>query len=1200
MNMKPAAFLCGVCVWLATTVAGADVSGFRLEADRLIVTAGDLELVLQQGAVVALRDRGTGESFMQGPGTEQIRAVPTGVATTNTGWAFRQRWYKDGPAGCAADEKLQAAQRRPAAGAVPAFKRLSATEAEVAYAGLTGGDDGDAIRYRITTDAAMQEVLIRGDVRLTDPEVRPQSLDLAFAGLKCPAVILGCGTKIGAAMPMRRVDYCVRPANNLYSPTVAVLEGRQGVATVSVDSPFDNMNVYLAHEPEADDAVVVAAGVDPRFEPGVIRITPVRVGLGASWCAAARRCRERFEALTGAKPLWEQTPRWVRKIHAVHTGAPGGAHGNPTSEQARAYYGKLAGTVDPAALLLFYWNGNGIVVGADHRYMTRLGWPKPHVVQALKAHGFRWLGYHHYTLLFPPHAIPERYKRIEEQNWGMPEGYVFTPDYGGPPEKFHDHFRPVSAGYYKPMDEATLWVFHPGTQTGREFFIRNFGNYCRFHNMDGNYLDICGTDGGYHFPDARKILGGMTYRMGEHRMLRECRQALPDFALMSEVQSGWSVAHTFYTWEGASHIMRPRQYASIDVINNHPLRTALWGAYCWTRENEIAPDESALIGGLPELHLEDPWSIARARLFAEEELFHDLPAIWDPEAVAYYRGKGGRWFQFRRMLYGDAFVELPGARSAARGARNTGEGRGLKLRLGRFSGVAQSPLGRPVTLPGWQAYRDGSPLGLNPKRTYPFLVQPPEEQGDYVLKNLPAGVFVRAFRNAPKSWSTVEFGAGETPNRGEVTIRFQRDCLRVCDAEGERAGPFKAGSEATFATRVPGGLVLVWDEPKAGYGHARNAFLAARGKLDARGVHDPRWCQRSHCRVVKQTIGETERAALEVGSGRHRGYVESWVTLRPGGDPVLRFDVGYPAAGGNRRIRAHAFSVLVNGREIWREVVEAGKTWLPRNVALGVFRGRTVLLTLSVEEVTDRNALPSHTDPPSLFGNVYVDCNPVSFAPLDGAALPRPAEVLFTDFLEAEAIDGAWRVFSSPANQEQRLTPTVANGMLSLPGMHYKHQYLARPLAVTNPVVQARLRTPLTGCSRAWNPGIGLYWGKGRYAYMTAGGYHDRTTGFAIRGLGQRTIELVERTMRILDDNSCDAWVRIEVSDTTIRYASSLDGKAWRTECEAPRPEDARGPPRLLIVGRGSEGEGDVFQNDLHHKSLSSRPARIGELVVGR
>ena len=747
-HYRVVAVMWSLCAWLSAVPPAQADSPFRLDGDRLVVTTDKLELVLGQGAVVALLDRATGEYLSNGDVRDGVRHVPTGAGVVNDAWSFRQAWYQGGPKHCAAQENLQTARRRPEPGVAPTLKRISASEAEVVYTRLTGGQEGDQIRYRVAIDSKSQEVLLTGEVRLANPETPPLTLDLAFPNLKCPAVILGCGTRIAATMPQRRVDYCTRTANNLYSPSVVVLEGIRGVAAFFPESHTANVNAYLAHTPDADDAAVFSTGTDPRHEKAVIRSVPLRIGVYPTWVAAARRYRERFEAIAGAKPLWEQTPRWVRRVHAVHTGAPGGHHGNPKPEEANAYYERLAQLIAPETLLLYYWNGSGIVVAGDPRYMTRLGWPKPHVIRAIKAHGFRWIGYHHYTLLFPPHGIQDRFKKIEQNNWGLPEGYVFTPDYGGPPEKFHEHFRPISTGYYKPMDEARLWVYHPGSQRGREYFVRNFGNYCKFHNADGNYLDICGCGSENHFPPEKKVFEGMTYRMGEDRMLGETKQQLPELAMMSEVQSPWSLAHTFYTYEGASHYTHARAYWTNDSIINHPLRTALWGSYCWTRESVLQPHESALMGALPELHLEDPWSIARCRLFSQGELFHDVPPTWDPEALAYFRAKGDRWLQFRRLPYGDAYAELTDD--------------GPQVRLGRFSGVTKSPLERPAWIPRWQAYRDGKPIGLNSARCYPFIAQVPEKEGDYHVTALPADAFVRAFRNDAKGWSTVEFGSRRT------------------------------------------------------------------------------------------------------------------------------------------------------------------------------------------------------------------------------------------------------------------------------------------------------------------------------------------------------------------------------------------------------------------------------------------------------
>jgi hypothetical protein len=68
----------------------------------------------------------------------------------------------------------------------------------------------------------------------------------------------------------------------------------------------------------------------------------------------------------------------------------------------------------------------------------------------------------------------------------------------------------------------------------------------------------------------------------------------------------------------------------------------------------------------------DPKKLLLAHLYMDEELFNDLPESWDPEALAYYRGKGGRWFQFRRLPYGDGYrtFGLKAPEPLARGLRS--------------------------------------------------------------------------------------------------------------------------------------------------------------------------------------------------------------------------------------------------------------------------------------------------------------------------------------------------------------------------------------------------------------------------------------------------------------------------------------------------------------------------------------------------
>ena len=47
--------------------------------------------------------------------------------------------------------------------------------------------------------------------------------------------------------------------------------------------------------------------------------------------------------------------------------------------------------------------------------------------------------------------------------------------------------------------------------------------------------------------------------------------------------------------------------------------------------------------------------------------------------------------------------------------------------------------------------------------------------------------------------------------------------------------------------------------------------------------------------------------------------------------------------------------------------MDSADSWLNREVPLSQFKRRTVLLTLAVEEQTQQDVGPTHTDPPSLF-----------------------------------------------------------------------------------------------------------------------------------------------------------------------------------------------------------------------------------------
>lgn len=943
----PALLLCAL-----SSALPAQEQPFLLRGDRLKVTSSALELVIQGGAVVHIRDRRTGEVLADGDPWPKLKEIPSGSSPVHDWYTLRSRWSR-GPSAYAENRLVQIARRRPTPGSVPEFTQVTPTEARLVYRELTNGVAGDELSYTIRIDAEAGDILLSAATRLVEPKRPPLTLDVPLPNLKARAVLLGNGARYTSDdRPV--VDYCMRLANNMYSPRIAILEGAQGCVAVWPDTPFMMDNIYLAHRGDAND-VILHAGRDYR-QRDLSRIESVawRMGAFRTWVDAARRFRNTFEKRTGARPLWQQTPTWVRNIHAVHTIIP-------DTDRADEYYGSLAEQFDPRKLLLFYWNGNGIILFGDHRYMTKaVARPVPPVIDAIKKHGFRWMGYHPYVLIFSPSGREAQLEKIRTRGWGLPEGYAFNPDYPGPPDKLYEYFQPISGKYYSG---AELWLYHPGSKAGREYLVPNFGNYCKFHRMDGAYFDILGSEHQSMFPKEKKIFDGLNYRMGEERALREIKEAHRGLAIMSEVQSAWTIAHTFYTWEGASHIGLPRSHPSIKTKTDHPLRTALWGSYCWTREKGLDPVYAALLGTLPQLDLDNDWRAARCKLFTEEELFNDLPVAWDPDAYAYYRAKGNRWFQFRKLPFGDGYVELTAD--------------GYKVRLARLIGQHRYPLDVPARIQHWVAYKSDRPIGLNPAGTYPFLIEAPKPEPWLRIADLPEGVFINAIRHCD-THSVVEFEApADQGANGEIPVIFRRKCLRVCDAKRDIDGPFDAGDQMKFPTDIPGALVFVWREPSGIGGSFRPRALWATGRIFRNGIPEP-----AEHFFERRKLKGRECATVRLYTGRHRGYAEQWIQLADEAEPILKFealqervDKESPAPK-----RPLTFSVRVNGSEVWREQTEAQTEWVRRSVSLEAYAGRTVLVTFSAENVeSDRSTAGS-------FGYVRVVDDPIATEDDDGEA----------------------------------------------------------------------------------------------------------------------------------------------------------------------------------------------------------------------
>jgi len=187
-----------------------------------------------------------------------------------------------------------------------------------------------------------------------------------------------------------------------------------------------------------------------------------------------------------------------------------------------------------------------------------------------------------------------------------------------------------------------------------------------------------------------------------------------------------------------------------------------------------------------------------------------------------------------------------------------------------------------------------------------------------------------------------------------------------------------------------------------------------------------------------------------------------------------------------------------------------------------------------------------------------------------------------------------WSLDSSPAQSpEARLVPD--GGLLAITGEHYKYQYLRRPLPPEADTVQVLVMVRPTGCASRWNPGIGLWWGPGRWAFAALGGsgYVVELAGHGCREFPLRAAELPVYQERFY------GWLRVQLTSDKVLFWLSTNGKTWTQQAEFPRGANYAGPPQLLLLGRGTGGSGDLFRND-ERWPTGTTTCLMGDLIVGR
>lgn len=1115
-----------------------DNSAYRLnpQDNTITIRSNSLEIIVRDGQVITLNDLITGESFSS-PGSNKL---PVGKKSPGIKGIIKTE-----------------------------LKKLNGN-ADIVYT-----CEENRKKYQIVF--GIEIIKPSGDVKITprykNEVTGTKRLDILIPSLKTQGIILGNGTRFTKEYPDKK-DSCIRIANNLHSPPVAVLEGTKGSIFIWPDSIFDG-NLSIIHTKQTDQLIL-----DSKTPlPGEKRIpTGWMISRVGNWVQAVRRYRAFLKEKYQAEFLWERKNSWTSGIHAVYKGYPGHPHGAaPTKEKAEEFYKNLAGRFNPSGLLLFYWNGNGIVLFGDHRYTTKIGYPKEPATTYLKKYGFRWMGYHPYTLIMAPHYIPKRLAEFAKTG-NLPPDYTFKPDYNGEPDKFNEYFRNVAAGYYGTLESAKkLWVLHPGAEKTLDYLLRNFPDYCAFHNMDGSYFDIMGANSGHHFNESKKVINGRVYNQGAWTFIKTLANKRPDLGVMSECQSPWTTLKTFYTWEGYSHISHPARYKSRSKVN-HPMRTAIWGSFTWTRENGLEVDNAVLLGTLPGYKTGDQWAEKRCKFFIDEELYNDLPPEgkeWGGNQVlAWYRGKNNKWYQFKKMPFGDAYVQdVPGNQ---------------KIILGRCFGRTRTTFKQPISIQNWLAYDNkDQAIGLNPSpdRKYPFTIEKPKTEF-FRITELPDGVHIDSIRHHDK-YSVIEFKPNSNPiSSGKVALKFYQKCRGISTGKEDLNKPVEKDQTVSVTMDFPGGMVIKWQESKAATGTFTNHFIGKHGNEINLGLPKLGWMYNSRCYLTRQKINGLSIPAISIGPGVYKGYVENWIKLAPNAKPILRFILaGKPAKG----CPDFYYLVKMNGREIFRKK-SSTEDKLSSEVCLDLskYSGRTVLLTLTVEYERQKDLPPGNRDKPGYFAHIRIDNNPDPLTPVKPADPVKSSNrEIFGDFFSnAKCIGKEWKPFISPdAGEGSGIS--IVDGKLLFKCKHYKYCYLKKKLVGKEKDlrVQARLNIRPTGCNPARNPGICLFWDKQTYLFVTGGGYRDEK--IIINVGGQNNIIPLKKfkMMHITKTELYDFFVRVELGEKKMVVMYSADMEHWEKVFEKPRVKNYLQPPSWLILGRGGVGKGEFFSNDLKHNT---------------
>ena len=808
-------------------------------------------------------------------------------------------------------------------------------------------ENGCIIYHEIITEK--DDILIRSGVKNANLKKYQDSIDLHIAYLKPDAVITGKGSKTLRKDPARS-EMLLWPGSSFYFPRVIMLENKKNCVMIYNESPQPYHNLHLYHTPESDHVILRGGDHGLLFRTGKTLLDPKnycsgywRFSVHNDWVDAARYWRKGFEKRTGAKPLWENKSKIIRKIHAVYTGSPNLLW----KETPEEYYKKLASEFPAENLILLYWNANSIITFGDHTYHKE-AYPSKEIIATLRKYGFQWLAFHGYTLLCNENAIGSRHATYKRRN-RFPENYKFNPDYDGKPEDFYKVMDP-----YLSRRSGPLAMLNPAAKKVEDYLVRNINNYVKYHDAAGCYLDITGAVH-YALKPGKIVFEGKTYTEGDVNVFRRLREDNPELMMMTEYSGEWILPYIFYVWQSGTVFRKEK------IRINHPLRAALIGSYVWTREKttDDFPLKNAYYATLPEVvagygskNLEtgllDLWYVERAKLFMREKLFNDLPkGKWDPAALAYYRSAKNGYFQFRKTNDGYAYTDA----------------KGNKL-LGIYENVTKGEKG--FYIPDWFAYKNGCAIGLNPKKSYRYIK--PAQKTPFTITGLTDGCYVDTIRHNP-DWTTINLASGTAKNT-KLQVQFHSAPAKVM--LNGKTMEVKGNTLQTTVT-LPAALIVYHKAVKPAEGNRihyhtnwKKGFTGYNGVRESHGYRG--YYFNMDMTFNKYTMNKVQKPSLNIGSGHYCGYAEKLIRI-PAGKTKLHLTLGL----NNQKKIPMVMTVYADGMKLAEQTLQNKADW--QNVTLNIasLAGKDTILNFSFRYPELKKSFPGNIQNTLHIGGIFFE-----------------------------------------------------------------------------------------------------------------------------------------------------------------------------------------------------------------------------------